>query len=160
MNVRIGYGYDVHRLKEGRELILGGIKIPHNKGCVAHSDGDVLVHAICDALLGAAALRDIGYHFPDSDNQYKNMDSKILLKRTIGLLAENNYTLINIDSTICLQNPTLKKFIPTMIKTLASTLNVNENKISIKATTTEELGFVGEERGVAAHAMVLIEKTP
>jgi 2-C-methyl-D-erythritol 2,4-cyclodiphosphate synthase len=159
MNVRIGYGYDVHRLKEGRELILGGIKIPHNKGCVAHSDGDVLVHAICDALLGAAALRDIGYHFPDSDNQYKDMDSKILLKKTIALLAENNYTLINIDSTICLQKPTLKDFIPTMIKILASTLAVNENKISIKATTTEELGFVGEERGVAAHAMVLIEKT-
>ncbi|MFO7844394.1 MAG: 2-C-methyl-D-erythritol 2,4-cyclodiphosphate synthase [Bacteroidales bacterium] len=160
MNFRIGYGYDVHRLKEGRELILGGIKIPHHKGCVAHSDGDVLIHAICDALLGAAALRDIGYHFPDSDNQYKDMDSKILLKKTIALLAENNYTLINIDSTICLQKPTLKNHIPSMIKTLASTLNVNENKISIKATTTEELGFVGEEKGIAAHAMVLIEKKP
>src|SRR6056297_995779 len=160
MNVRIGYGYDVHRLKEGRELILGGIKIPHNKGCVAHSDGDVLVHAICDALLGAAALRDIGYHFPDTDNQYKNIDSKILLKKTIQILHDNGYSLGNIDSTICLQKPKIQDFIPEMIQTIASVMNVAKNKISIKATTSEKLGFIGEEKGIAAHAMVLIEKTP
>ena len=160
MNFRIGYGYDVHRLDEGRELILGGIKIPHDKGCVAHSDGDVLIHAICDALLGAAALRDIGYHFPDTDNQYKNIDSKILLKKTIQILHDNGYSLGNIDSTICLQKPKIQDFIPEMIQTIASVMNVAKNKISIKATTSEKLGFIGEEKGIAAHAMVLIEKTP
>ncbi|MEA2105169.1 MAG: 2-C-methyl-D-erythritol 2,4-cyclodiphosphate synthase [Bacteroidota bacterium] len=160
MDFRIGYGYDVHRLDEGRELILGGIKIPHDKGCVAHSDGDVLIHAICDALLGAAALRDIGYHFPDTDNQYKNIDSKILLKKTIQILHDNGYSLGNIDSTICLQKPKIQDFIPEMIQTIASVMNVAKNKISIKATTSEKLGFIGEEKGIAAHAMVLIEKTP
>lgn len=160
MNFRIGYGYDVHRLDEGRELILGGIKIPHDKGCVAHSDGDVLIHAICDALLGAAALRDIGYHFPDTDNQYKNIDSKILLKKTIQILHDNGYSLGNIDSTICLQKPKIQDFIPEMIQTIASVMNVAKSKISIKATTSEKLGFIGEEKGIAAHAMVLIEKTP
>lgn len=160
MNFRIGYGYDLHRLDEGRELILGGIKIPHDKGCVAHSDGDVLIHAICDALLGAAALRDIGYHFPDTDNQYKNIDSKILLKKTIQILHDNGYSLGNIDSTICLQKPKIQDFIPEMIQTIASVMNVAKNKISIKATTSEKLGFIGEEKGIAAHAMVLIEKTP
>lgn len=160
MDFRIGYGYDVHRLDEGRELILGGIKIPHDKGCVAHSDGDVLIHAICDALLGAAALRDIGYHFPDTDNQYKNIDSKILLKKTIQILHDNGYSLRNIDSTICLQKPKIQDFIPEMIQTIASVMNVAKNKISIKATTSEKLGFIGEEKGIAAHAMVLIEKTP
>lgn len=160
MNFRIGYGYDLHRLDEGRELILGGIKIPHDKGCVAHSDGDVLIHAICDALLGAAALRDIGYHFPDTDNQYKNIDSKILLKKTIQILHDNGYSLRNIDSTICLQKPKIQDFIPEMIQTIASVMNVAKNKISIKATTSEKLGFIGEEKGIAAHAMVLIEKTP
>ena len=159
MNFRIGYGYDVHRLEEGKELILGGIKIPHNKGCIAHSDGDVLIHAICDALLGAAALRDIGFHFPDNDKQFKNIDSKILLKKTIQILNEHGYYLGNIDSTICLQNPKIKNYIPEMIQTLASVIEEDENKISIKATTTEHLGFVGEEKGIAAHAMVLIVKT-
>ncbi|MDK2978394.1 MAG: 2-C-methyl-D-erythritol 2,4-cyclodiphosphate synthase [Bacteroidales bacterium] len=160
MSFRIGYGYDVHRLNEGQELILGGIKIPHDKGCVAHSDGDVLIHAICDALLGAAALRDIGYHFPNTDNQYKNIDSKILLKKTIQILHDNGYSLGNIDSTICLQKPKIQDFIPEMIQTIASVMNIAESKISIKATTSEELGFIGEEKGIAAHAMVLIEKTP
>ncbi|MGC9374549.1 MAG: 2-C-methyl-D-erythritol 2,4-cyclodiphosphate synthase [Bacteroidales bacterium] len=160
MNFRIGYGYDVHRLDEGRELILGGVKIPHDKGCVAHSDGDVLIHAICDALLGAAALRDIGYHFPDTDNQYKNIDSKILLQKTIQILHDNGYSLGNIDSTICLQKPKIQYFIPEMIQTIASVINVDKSKISIKATTSEKLGFIGEEKGIAAHAMVLIEKTP
>jgi 2-C-methyl-D-erythritol 2,4-cyclodiphosphate synthase len=159
MNFRIGYGYDVHRLDKGRELILGGIKIPHDKGCVAHSDGDVLIHAICDALLGAAALRDIGYHFPDTDNQYKNIDSKILLKKTIRILHDNGYSLVNIDSTICLQKPKIQDFIPEMIQTIASVMNVAKSKISIKATTSENLGFIGEEKGIAAYAMVLIEKT-
>jgi 2-C-methyl-D-erythritol 2,4-cyclodiphosphate synthase len=160
MNFRIGYGYDVHRLDKGRELILGGIKIPHDKGCVAHSDGDVLIHAICDALLGAAALRDIGYHFPDTDNQYKNIDSKILLKKTIRILHDNGYSLVNIDSTICLQKPKIQDFIPEMIQTIASVMNIAKSKISIKATTSENLGFIGEEKGIAAYAMVLIEKTP
>lgn len=159
MNFRIGYGYDVHRLDKGRELILGGIKIPHDKGCVAHSDGDVLIHAICDALLGAAALRDIGYHFPDTDNQYKNIDSKILLKKTIRILHDNGYSLVNIDSTICLQKPKIQDFIPEMIQTIASVMNIAKSKISIKATTSENLGFIGEEKGIAAYAMVLIEKT-
>jgi 2-C-methyl-D-erythritol 2,4-cyclodiphosphate synthase len=158
MNLRIGYGYDVHRLEEGKDLYLGGIKISHYKGCIAHSDGDVLIHAICDAILGAAALRDIGYHFPDTDNQFKNIDSKILLKKTIHILNEQGYSIVNIDSTICLQKPKLKSFIPEMIKTLASVINIDDNKISIKATTTEKLGFIGEEKGIAAHAMVLIEK--
>src|SRR6056297_560172 len=159
MNVRIGYGYDVHRLKEGRELILGGIKIPHNKGCVAHSDGDVLIHAICDALLGAAALRDIGFHFPDNDKQFKNIDSKILLKKTIQILNEHGYYLGNIDSTICLQNPKIKNYISDMIQTLASVIEADENKISRKATTTVYLGFIVEEKGIALHAMALILKT-
>ncbi len=160
MNFRIGYGYDIHRLEKGQELILGGIKIPHDKGCIAHSDGDVLIHAICDALLGAAALRDIGYHFPDTDNQYKNIDSKILLKKTIQILHDNGYSLGNIDSTICLQKPKIQDFIPEMIQTIASVMNVAKSKISIKATTSEKLGFIGEEKGIAAHAMVLIEKAP
>ncbi len=158
MNLRIGYGYDVHRLEEGKDLYLGGIKISHYKGCIAHSDGDVLIHAISDAILGAAALRDIGYHFPDTDNQFKNIDSKILLKKTIHILNEQGYSIVNIDSTICLQRPKLKSFIPEMIKTLASVINIDDNKISIKATTTEKLGFIGEEKGIAAQAMVLIEK--
>lgn len=158
MNFRIGYGYDVHKLEEGRDLFLGGIKIPHTKGCIAHSDGDVLIHAICDAILGAAALRDIGYHFPDNSNEYKNIDSKILLKKTISLLSENNYQIVNIDSTICLQKPKIQDFIPRMIKILADTIGTKESNISVKATTTERLGFVGKEEGISAHAIVLIEK--
>lgn len=158
MNFRIGHGYDVHKLAEGRNLFLGGIKIPHTKGCIAHSDGDVLIHAICDALLGAAALRDIGFHFPDTNQDFKNIDSKILLQKTLNLISSKGYSIINIDSTICLQKPKIQNYIPEIIKTLASVLNTDEGTISVKATTTEELGFVGREEGISAHAVVLIEK--
>ncbi len=158
MNFRIGYGYDVHQLAEGQELFIGGINIPHTKGCVAHSDGDVLIHAICDALLGAAALRDIGYHFPDNQPEYKNIDSKILLKKTIELLRKSSYSIVNIDSTICLQKPKIQNYIPEMINTLAEVIGTQAENISVKATTTEKLGFVGREEGIAAHAVVLIQK--
>jgi len=158
MNFRIGYGYDVHQLAEGKELFIGGIKIPHTKGCIAHSDGDVLIHAICDALLGAAALRDIGFHSPDNNSDYKDIDSKILLKKTVEILKENQYTLVNIDSTICLQKPKIQEFIPNMIQTLANVIGTKAENISVKATTTEKLGFVGKEEGIAAHAVALIKK--
>jgi 2-C-methyl-D-erythritol 2,4-cyclodiphosphate synthase len=158
MNIRIGHGYDVHKLEEGRDFFLGGIKIPHIKGCVAHSDGDVLIHAICDALLGAAALRDIGYHFPDTDGNYKNIDSKILLQKSMSILKEKGYSIVNIDSTICLQKPKVQKYIPEMINTIADVLNSKSENVSIKATTTENLGFVGREEGVSAYAVVLIQK--
>jgi 2-C-methyl-D-erythritol 2,4-cyclodiphosphate synthase len=158
MNFRIGQGYDVHQLKEGNELTVGGIKIPHYKGCIAHSDGDVLIHAICDALFGAAALRDIGFHFPDTDNEFKNIDSKILLKKTMNILTKKGYSLVNIDSTICLQKPKIQKFIPLMIETLAKVIDTSEENISVKATTTEKLGFVGNEQGISAFASVLIQK--
>ncbi len=158
MNIRIGYGYDVHQLAEGKDLYLGGIKIPHTKGCIAHSDGDVLIHAICDALLGAAAMRDIGYHFPDTSSEFKNIDSKILLQKTMNILSKEGYSLVNIDSTICLQQPKIKNYIPEMVKILASLLQTSQNNVSVKATTTEKLGFVGKEEGISAHAVVLIEK--
>jgi 2-C-methyl-D-erythritol 2,4-cyclodiphosphate synthase len=158
MNFRIGYGYDVHQLSEGEKLFIGGINIPHTKGCVAHSDGDVLIHAICDALLGAAALRDIGYHFPDNQPEYKNIDSKILLKKTIELLRKSSYSIVNIDSTICLHKPKIQNYIPEMINTLAEVIGTQAENISVKATTTEKLGFVGREEGIAAHAVVLIQK--
>ena len=158
MSFRIGYGYDVHQLAEGRDLFLGGIKVPHEKGCVAHSDGDVLIHAICDALLGAAAMKDVGYHFPDTDPSFKNIDSKILLKKTLNIISKKGYTLVNIDSTVCLQKPKIKDHIPKMITVLANLLNTEEENVSVKATTTEKLGFVGKEEGIAAHAVVLIQK--
>jgi 2-C-methyl-D-erythritol 2,4-cyclodiphosphate synthase len=158
MKFRIGYGYDVHKLAEGETFTLGGIVLPHYKGSVGHSDGDVLIHAICDALLGAANLRDIGYHFPDTDNSYKGIDSKILLKQTIALLKEKHYTLGNIDATIALQKPKIKDRIPEMIKTICEFCGFPEDQLSIKATTTEKLGFEGREEGVSAHAVVLIEK--
>ncbi|MDD2635068.1 MAG: 2-C-methyl-D-erythritol 2,4-cyclodiphosphate synthase [Bacteroidales bacterium] len=158
MNFRIGYGYDVHAFKEGGELWLGGIKIPSLKGCIAHSDGDVLIHAICDAILGAAALRDIGFHFPDNSVEFKNIDSKILLKRTREILKQNQYKIANIDSTICLQQPKINIYIPEMVKVLAEVLKIDENQVSVKATTTEKLGFVGREEGVSALASVLIYK--
>ncbi len=153
---RIGIGYDVHKLKDGLVFFIGGIQIPYNRGCVAHSDGDVLIHAMCDALLGAANLRDIGYHFPDNDNQYKNIDSKILLKRTYQLVQDRGFVLGNIDSVVSLQKPKLKDFIPEMQKTLANVLGVDESQVSIKATTTEGLGFEGREEGVSAQAVALI----
>jgi len=156
MNFRIGYGYDVHQLAEGYEFWLGGIKVPHTKGSVGHSDGDVLIHAICDALFGAANLGDIGKHFPDTSNEYKGIDSKILLKRTYDILLENGYQIGNIDSTICLQKPKIRPYIEKMQSVLAKTLNIDAQKISVKTTSTEKLGFVGQEEGISAHAMVLI----
>ena len=158
MNFRIGQGYDVHRLEKGLDLFLGGIKIPHEKGCVAHSDGDVLIHAICDALLGAAALRDIGFHFPDTSPEFKNIDSKILLKKTIDILSKNGYSLVNLDSTICLQRPKIKEYIPEMVIIISEILNINPENVSIKATTTEKLGFIGTEDGISSYAVVLIQK--
>ena len=155
---RIGIGYDVHKLKDGLDFFLGGIQIPYNRGCVAHSDGDVLIHAMCDALLGAANLRDIGYHFPDNDNEYKNIDSKILLKRTYQLVLDSGYRLGNIDSVISLQKPKIKSFIPEMQRTLANVLDVDESQVTIKATTTEGLGFEGREEGISAQAIALIYK--
>jgi 2-C-methyl-D-erythritol 2,4-cyclodiphosphate synthase len=156
---RIGFGYDVHQLTEGRALWLGGIEIPHSKGSLGHSDGDCLIHAICDALLGAANLRDIGFHFPDTSMDYKGIDSKILLKRVIDLLHEHGYSIGNIDTTICLQRPKVKDFIQPMQETLAKVMGINTNDISVKATTTEKLGFVGKEEGIAVYAVALINKT-
>ncbi|MEX0967613.1 MAG: 2-C-methyl-D-erythritol 2,4-cyclodiphosphate synthase [Bacteroidia bacterium] len=159
MSYRIGFGYDVHRLAAGESLILGGISIPHPTGTVGHSDADVLIHAICDALLGAAALGDIGYHFPDTDPIYKNADSTVLLAKVIKLLKDKGYGIGNIDSTVCLEKPKLKDYIPKMQQRLAEVLVTTADKISIKATTSEKLGFVGREEGVTAHAVVLIEST-
>lgn len=156
MKIRTGIGFDVHKLADGLPLWLGGIRLEHEKGCVAHSDGDVLIHAICDALLGAAALRDIGYHFPDNDNSYKAIDSKILLKRTVDLINERGFTIGNIDSILCMQRPKLKPHIPEMQRVLAEVMGIDIEDISIKATTTEHLGFEGREEGVSAYATVLI----
>ncbi len=153
---RIGLGYDVHRLVDGRKLILGGIEISHNKGVLGHSDGDVLIHAICDALLGAANLRDIGFHFSDKDVQYKDIDSKILLKDVVAKIHEKGYIIGNIDSTIVLQSPKISGYIPQMKATLATVLNIDEDRISIKATTSERMGFEGREEGVSAQAGVLL----
>ncbi len=157
-NFRIGQGYDVHRLAEGETLWLGGIQIEHEKGTVAHSDGDVLIHAICDALLGALKLRDIGTHFPDNSDQYKNIDSKILLQKVYSMVVEKGYEIVNIDSTISAQQPKLKPFIPEMEKTMADVLGVNQDQISVKATTTEKLGFEGREEGISASAVVLLKE--
>lgn len=156
---RIGNGYDVHALAEGESLWLGGICIPHEKGTVAHSDGDVLIHAICDALLGALALGDIGHHFPDNDQAYKNIDSKILLKQCNQLVNRHGYSILNIDSTICAQRPKLKDYLPLMRQTMANLLNLPIENISVKATTTEKLGFVGREEGMEAYAVVLLKKS-
>jgi 2-C-methyl-D-erythritol 2,4-cyclodiphosphate synthase len=158
MKIKVGFGYDVHKLKEGEELIIGGIKIDHYKGTVAHSDGDVLIHAICDALLGAANLRDIGYQFPDNKESLKGIDSKILLKETFLLLKQKGYSVGNIDASIVLQKPKLKNIIPEMQKILSQILELDTEDLSIKATTTEKLGFVGSEEGVSAYAVALIEK--
>ena len=158
MNIRIGFGYDVHPLGEGRELWLGGIKLEFDKGCVGHSDADVLLHAICDALLGAANLRDIGFHFPNTNPKYKGADSKLLLKEVMSLLKENNYAVGNIDATLSLEAPKINPHITTMQKVLAPILEVTENDISIKATTNEKLGYVGRGEGVNAYAVALIYK--
>lgn len=159
MKIRVGFGFDVHQLVEGRELWLGGIRLEHSLGLLGHSDADVLIHAICDALLGAANMRDIGYHFPDNAGEYKNIDSKILLKKTVDLIATKGYQVGNIDATICAERPKLKAFIPQMQKTLASVMGVDVDDVSIKATTTEKLGFTGREEGISAYATVLINKT-
>lgn len=156
MKIKIGLGYDVHQLVEGRDLWLGGIKIDYTKGLLGHSDADVLIHAICDALLGAASLRDIGYNFPDTDNAYKNIDSKILLKRTIDLVRSKGWELSNIDATVCAQEPKLNPHIENMRTCLASVLGVDVDDVSIKATTTEHLGFVGRKEGIAAYATALL----
>jgi 2-C-methyl-D-erythritol 2,4-cyclodiphosphate synthase len=158
MSIRIGQGIDFHQLETGLDLWLGGIKIPSEKGCVAHSDGDVLLHAICDALLGAAGLRDIGYYFPDIDNKYKNIDSKILLKNTFDLIRQKGYRVNNIDTTICLEKPKVSPFIQEMKKTISAILETEPDDVAVKATTTEKLGFTGREEGIVAIAVVLLIK--
>lgn len=154
--IRVGFGFDVHRLVEGRDLWLGGIKLAHTHGLLGHSDADVLIHAVCDALLGAANMRDIGFHFPDNAGEYKDIDSKILLERTIGLIATKGFSVGNIDATICAERPKLKMHIPQMQEVLAEVMHIDVEDISIKATTTEQLGFTGREEGISAYATVLI----
>ncbi|MFH1320171.1 MAG: 2-C-methyl-D-erythritol 2,4-cyclodiphosphate synthase [Bacteroidota bacterium] len=156
--MKVGFGFDVHQLKKGQQLWIGGIKIPHTKGAVGHSDADVLIHAICDALLGAANLRDIGIHFPNTSKEYKDIDSKILLKNVIELIAREGYEIGNIDATVCLEKPKISTYIPEMKMVLADTMDIDINDLSIKATTNEKMGFVGREEGVAAYAVVLIQK--
>ena len=158
MNIKIGFGFDVHPLQEGKALWLGGVQIPHTKGCVGHSDADVLIHAICDALLGAAGLRDIGNQFPNTDDKFKGIDSKVLLKETMLLLQQKNYKVGNIDCTLCLEEPKINPHITNMQKALAPILQIAEEDISIKATTNEKLGYVGREDGANAYAVALIYK--
>jgi len=157
-NFRIGSGFDVHQLQEGEELILGGVKISHTKGTVAHSDGDVLIHAICDALLGALALGDIGKHFPDTSAQYKGIDSTILLKKCCQLIAEKGYQISNLDTTLVLEKPKIKDHVRQMCQTLANVMNIATDAVSIKATTNEKMGFIGRQEGVVAYASVLVYK--
>jgi 2-C-methyl-D-erythritol 2,4-cyclodiphosphate synthase len=158
MAFRIGFGVDFHQLGEGRDLMLGGVHVPHPMGAIGHSDADVLLHAICDALLGAACLGDIGVHFPDTDMKYKNIDSKVLLADTVKLIAKEGYAVVNIDSTLCLQEPKVKPFVPLMQQTIADIIGITEKDISIKATTTEQMGFVGRKEGVVAYATVLLQR--
>lgn len=155
--MRIGYGIDFHQLVEGRDLMIGGVKIPHTKGALGHSDADVLLHAICDALLGAACLGDIGVHFPDTSSEFKNIDSKILLAKTKDLVAAEGYSIVNIDASLCLEKPKIKPHIPDMQETIANILGIGIRDISIKATTTEKMGFVGREEGLVAHAVCLLK---
>ena len=158
MKIRVGFGFDVHQLVPNRELWLGGIKLEHELGLLGHSDADVLIHAICDALLGAANMRDIGYHFPDNAGEFKNIDSKILLAKTVDLIAKKGYRVGNVDATVCAERPKLKARIPEMQEVLAKLMKVEAEDVSIKATTTEKLGFTGREEGISAYATVLIEK--
>lgn len=158
MKIRVGFGYDVHRLADNRDLWLGGIKIEYSQGLLGHSDADVLIHAICDAILGAANLRDIGFHFPDTAGEYKDIDSKILLKKTLEVITEKGYSIGNIDATICAERPKINPHIPQMQKVMAEILEISVDDISIKATTSEKMGFVGREEGFAAYAVALIEK--
>jgi 2-C-methyl-D-erythritol 2,4-cyclodiphosphate synthase len=156
MKIRVGFGYDVHRLVDGHPFVLGGVKINHEKGAFGHSDADVLLHVICDALLGAANLRDIGFNFPDTDDKYKGIDSKILLKESYQLVRDKGYALSNLDCTICLQRPKINPLIPEMKEGIASLLSIDIDDVSIKATTTEKLGFVGREDGISAYCTCLI----
>ncbi len=158
MDIRVGHGYDVHALADGLRLVLGGIEIEHTKGCIAHSDGDVAIHAICDAMLGALALGDIGKLFPDSSDEFKDIDSKILLRRVVGIIAERGYAVGNVDCTIAMQRPRLRPHIDSMRAALASVIGIGIDRISVKATTTEHLGFEGREQGVSATAVVLLTK--
>jgi ygbB family len=158
MKIRVGLGFDVHQLVEGRDLIIGGIKIDHFKGLLGHSDADVLIHAVCDALLGAANMRDIGYHFPDTSAETQDIDSKIILRKTIDLIATKGYRVGNIDATICAERPKINPHVPAMKNCLAQIIGCDEDDISIKATTTEKLGFTGREEGISAYAVCLIEK--
>ena len=158
MKIRVGFGFDVHKLVEDRELWIGGIKLEHEKGLLGHSDADVLLHAICDALLGAAHMRDIGYHFPDTASEYEMIDSKILLKKTVDLIATKGYTVGNVDATICAERPKMKNHIPAMQKCIADVIGIDEEDVSVKATTTEKLGFTGRQEGISAYATVLIQK--
>jgi len=158
MAPRIGFGYDIHRLEPGRRLIIGGVEIPWSKGCAGHSDGDPLIHAICDAMLGAAGAGDIGTHFPDNSSEFKDIDSRILLKRSSEIVSSAGYKFIQADSTVCLEKPKIGPFIPAMVEQLANTLGVQKDQLSIKAKTGEKIGFVGREEGVAAYAVVLLEK--
>ena len=158
MKIRVGFGYDVHQLTENRELWLGGVQIPHNKGALGHSDADVLLHAICDALLGAAGKRDIGFYFPDTSSEFKNIDSKILLERTIQVLKDDGWKVGNIDSTLCMERPKIMSFVPEMRKVISAICEIEEEDVSIKATTSEKMGFVGREEGVNAYAVALIQK--
>ncbi|MCX6291434.1 MAG: 2-C-methyl-D-erythritol 2,4-cyclodiphosphate synthase [Bacteroidetes bacterium] len=156
--MRVGFGFDVHQLKEGYDLWIGGIKIDHPLGAVGHSDADVMIHAICDALLGAANLNDIGYHFPDTSETYRNIDSKILLKEVMKLVREKNYTIGNVDVTLCLQKPKIAPHIANMKEVLSSVMNIRADDISIKATTTEKLGYVGRGEGISCYAVALIDQ--
>jgi 2-C-methyl-D-erythritol 2,4-cyclodiphosphate synthase len=157
LNIRIGYGYDVHQLKEGEELIVGGVHIPHSKGSVGHSDADVLIHTICDAILGAANMRDIGFHFPDTSADYKGIDSKILLRDVMLLIREKGFEIVNIDSTVCLEKPKVNPHITKMQDVLSECMQIEASQLSIKATTSEKMGFVGTEKGIAAHAVALLK---
>jgi len=158
MNIRIGQGIDFHRLEPGLDLWLGGIMIPSGHGCVAHSDGDVLLHAICDSLLGAAGLRDIGFYFPDSDDEFKNIDSKILLKRSYNLISEKGYSVVNIDCTVCLEKPKIARYVPEMKEIISTILKTAKENVSVKATTAEKLGFIGREDGIMALAVALLTR--
>ena len=158
MKIKVGFGYDVHRLAEGRDLWLGGIRLEHDKGLLGHSDADVLIHAICDALLGAAQMRDIGFHCPDNDPNLYMVDSKVLLQKTVQLIATKGFVVGNVDATVCAERPKLKEHIPLMQQCLARVIGVGEDCVSVKATTTEKLGFVGRQDGIAAYAVALIEK--
>lgn len=159
MSYRIGFGIDFHQLVEGRDLWIGGVKIPHEKGAKGHSDADVLLHAICDAMLGALALGDIGVHFPDTDQSFKNIDSKILLARSYELIKSKGYRVVNVDSSLCLEAPKIKPYVASMQSTIAAILELGDGNVSVKATTTEKMGFVGREEGLVAYANVLLVKS-